>query len=144
VILLLALLAAADPDTASCPVVQRILKSAPAGFSAVKGREQKGLSWTKPARLPLASRCKVIEHNDGSAPFYGCEMHATTCRLTEKKFDELAKELDGCLGMKAEQEDDGTKRTARWRFPDQRAKVRQTFTRGDKCSWAFFVELSKS
>ena len=143
-IALLFLLAAADIETQSCPVVQRVLKAAPS-FSAVKGKEQKTSStvvrWTKAVRLPLATRCMVIEHKDGSPSFWGCNMHATTCKLTEAKYDAFVAELDGCLPAKHAAEDEGPRRTARWRLGDRWVRTIFKPAEKKKCGWDVFVEV---
>lgn len=147
ILALLLLLAQVDaPDAHDlCTVVKSVVRTSVSGFGAVKGAKHKDsartTTWTAPVRVPGASLCEVIEYKNGDPPFYGCEMHATSCKLTEKKFLTLVKDVSTCLDAPPKLEDDGKKRTAR--LHKGGVPVRITFGRGDECQLRFFVEPLK-
>ena len=129
-----------------CTVVKSVVRTSVDGFKAIKGTKHedkpKLTAWTAPVKLPGSTECKVIEYKDGSAPFYGCLMHATSCKLTEVKFLALVKDVATCLDAAPKLEDDGKKRTAR--LHKGGVPVRATFTRGAECEFKFFVEPLKN
>ena len=102
ILALLVLLAQVDaPESHDlCTVVKSVVRTSVDGFRASKGAKHddkaKLTAWTAPVKLPGATGCKVVEYKDGSAPFYGCLMHATSCKLTEAKFLALVKDLSTC------------------------------------------------
>jgi len=99
--LLLAQVQLAERDL--CEVVKSVLRAAPNRFQSVRGAKEKRvpgkLQYLEPLKLPLAASCKVVVYDDGSQPFYGCEMHARSCKLTEKQFE---KTIDGIPVLKYE------------------------------------------
>ena len=129
-----------------CTVVKSVVRTSVEGFKATRGAKHeesaKTVSWTAPVRLPGATQCKVIEYKNGDSPFYGCEMHATSCKLTEVKFLGLVKDVSTCLDAPPKMDDDGKKRTAR--LHKGGVPVRITFGRGDSCQLRFFVEPLKN
>ncbi len=147
IVALLLLLAQVDaPESHDfCTVVKSVVRTSVDGFKAVKGAKHEDtatkVSWTSPIKLPGSTICKVIEYKNGDAPFYGCEMHATSCKLTEVKFLTLVKDVSTCLDAQPKMEDDGKKRTAR--LHKGGVPVRATFTRGTECQFRFFVEPLK-
>jgi hypothetical protein len=147
IVALLLLLAQVDaPESHDfCTVVKSVVRTSVDGFKAVKGAKHEDsadkVSWTSPIKLPGSTICKVIEYKNGDAPFYACEMHATSCKLTEVKFLTLVKDVSTCLDAQPKMEDDGKKRTAR--LHKGGVPVRATFTRGADCQFRFFVEPLK-
>ena len=147
ILALLVLLAQVDaPESHDlCTVVKSVVRTSVDGFRASKGAKHddkaKLTAWTAPVKLPGATGCKVVEYKDGSAPFYGCLMHATSCKLTEAKFLALVKDLSTCPQAPPKLDDDGKKRTAR--LHKGGVPVRATFTRGAECEFKFFVEPMK-
>jgi|SRR5438309_6508553 len=138
--MILALLLAAD----LCASVTDIVHTAPDAFQRIRGskREEsaKTISWKDPVRIPGADRCRVIEFKDGAQPFYGCEMAARNCPEQEKKFEEMARELSGCIG-EAKRSGDEKKRTAF--FHPHAIPVRLQLQRGATCELRFFIEPLK-
>ncbi len=146
ILALVLLLAQVDSTGADlCTVVKSVVRTSVDGFKLIKGAKHeesaKTVTWTAPIRLPGASECKVIEYKDGSQPFYGCLMHATSCKLTEVKFLKLVKDVSTCIDAPPKMEDDGKKRTAR--LHKGGVPVRVTYTRDGDCPFRFFVEPIK-
>ena len=128
-----------------CTVVKSVVRTSVDGFKAIRGARHEDsaarVSWTAPIKLPGSTMCKVIEYKNGDAPFYGCDMHATSCNLTEVKFLKLVKDVSTCLDAPPTLEDDGTKRTAR--LHKGGVPVRITYSRDGDCPFRFFVEPIK-
>ena len=139
-VLLLAQVDLKDHDL--CVVAKSLVRAAPSTFESVRGAEKKdsgkSISWTSPVKVPQATACRVIEYKDGSKPFYFCGLHATSCRLTEKKFEQLAQELDSCFGA-GKASDDGKKRQSRYAGAKD-IIVRLAFKRAKDCELSFYVE----
>jgi hypothetical protein len=128
-----------------CTVTKSMVRTSVDGFKATRGAAHHEtattINYTQPYHFPGSTKCEVIEYKNGDPPFYGCKMHATSCKLTEKKFLELTKEIAECLNVQPKLEDDGKKRTAR--MHKDGVPIRAVFTRGDACDFKFFIEPLK-
>ena len=131
-----------------CPQVKGIVKAAEKGFERTKGKQLKqtekivyyeGKLW-----IPEARGCKLITHKDGSAPFYACELHTSSCKKTSAQYEKLVLDLATCLKI----EDPKIKRTEDellTKFKLERALVTVEFKKkADDCSINLFVDPLKA
>ena len=131
-----------------CPQVKGIVKAAEKDFERTKGKQLKetekivyyeGKLW-----IPDARGCKLITHKDGSAPFYACELHTSSCKKTSAQYEKLVLDLATCLGNDSPK----IKRTEDEllaKFKLERALVTVEFKKKtDDCSINVFVDPVKA
>ena len=110
-----------------CPSINALVRAAPDDFASV----------TK-LKLPRGTKCGV--HTGKGPAWYACELHATSCKGTEKSYAETKSQLTQCLKSDPREETAGNKRNARWAVPAKKTMVRLSFVQDSPCLLRLFVE----